>query len=591
MQFIKNIKFTFLGLVLSVLLPLITIIVVFMAIYNYNTAYNAILDGFTKKLLAISSVTSSFIDGDKHQTIAIAKKMSAFTYDNKFTTLYALSSNLGIYTINLEKGGAIALDGFNKNRLSNYIIYDITSNSDENLLYAVTYTKEILSLNLETKEIKVVKKLDFIADGIAYQNGIFYLMSSSNLYKFALNSEPLFLKKYSQNVLLDSLSILDGKLYGINKEEHTIFYIDTQTLKFYDNIAPKFPLEDGIVHHLGVSPEYFYTGANNLILYERNSSTSFQDDFARQYRDETSPLYQQYIKPMRDIKKSLNIFYLYTFNLLYGDSNGNCNYIIDVNEGSDYDPIGSYDDMKPKELTGAESVMLRNQTYVSGLRTWDKWGLLKVAYAGIKDKYGKVVAVTGTDIDVSIITQKTKEALIQSILIGVLALIMGILASYYIAMKIIRPIELLKASALKIAAGNYGDNILIHSPKELKELSIDFNQMSSELQSTVNANSEFNSTSLEKESLCNKRLSKLFEIKNRYIKIDGMLESKNLIGIIENGNHLYIYSIDEVFSSSLEAGKRRIIINDILQRFISADSISEFNKLFNPKKFLVIDTD
>ncbi len=490
MQFIKNIKFTFLGLVLSILLPLITIIVVFMAIYNYHTAYSTILDGFNKKLLAVSSVTASFIDGDNHQTIAIAKKMSAFTYDEKSTTLYAISSNSGIYRINTQKGGAVAIDGFDKSRLSNYIIYDITTNSDKNLLYALTYTKEILSLNLETKEIKVVKKLDFIADGIAYQNGIFYLMSSSNLYKFTIDSKPLFLKKYSQNMLLDSLSILDGKLYGINKEEHTIFYIDMQTLKLYDNIAPKFPLEDGIIHHLGVSSEYFYTGANNLILYERNSSKSFQDDFARQYRDETSPLYQQYIKPMRDIKKALNLYFHYTFNLLYGDSENNCFYIIDVNEGSDYTPIGSYDTMDTNNLAGAESVMLRNKTYVSGIKFWKNWGLLKVAYAGIKDKYGKVVAVTGTDINVDIITQKTKKALIQSILIGILALIVGILASYHIAMKIIRPIELLKASALKIAAGNYGEDISINAPKELYELSIDFNQMSSKLQSIVHDSKE-----------------------------------------------------------------------------------------------------
>lgn len=74
MDILKKIKYSFLSVVLVILLPIMTLIVVVMAIMNYQQAYDSILEGFNKKLLSISSVSASFIDGADHRTIAIAKK-------------------------------------------------------------------------------------------------------------------------------------------------------------------------------------------------------------------------------------------------------------------------------------------------------------------------------------------------------------------------------------------------------------------------------------------------------------------------------------------------------------------------------------
>lgn len=584
MQFIKNIKFTFLGFVLSILLPLITIIVLFMAIFNYNSSYSSILDGFNKKLLAIAAVTSSFIEGEKHQSIAIPKEMSSFTYDENTSTLYAFSVESMLYRINIKKGAAINIDGFNKKKLSSYRIYDMTNHSSKKLLYAVTYNKEVLSLDLETKEIKIIKKLNFLAEGIAYFKNILYLSSNASLYGLEANNTIHFLKKYDYPI--KSLSLSNETLYGINSKNNNLFSIDTRTLILEDDIAPKFPLENGKIHHLAASKEYFYTGRSHLIMYERNSSKSIQDDFSRLYRDETSALYQHYIKPMTEIKVALDLSYHYTFNLLYGDNENNCFYIMDVNEGNEYTPIGSYDNMSTKDLTGAEDVILRNETYVSGIKLWEKWGLLKVAYAGIKNKSDQIVAVTGADIDVSIITKKTKEALVQSIFIGILALIIGLLASYYIAMKIIRPIETLKASALKIAAGNYGDNILIQSPKELQELSIEFNHMSRELASTVNNEYDTFMTSNKENDL---KFNEFFGSNDSSIQITGMKESKYLVGVVAIANTVCIYAMDKEFNSVLEVYNKRIMLNTLLEKSIMINSLLEFSNIFKFTDLFVID--
>jgi len=261
---------------------------------------------------------------------------------------------------------------------------------------------------------------------------------------------------------------------------------------------------------------------------------------------------------------------------------------MDVNEGNEYTPIGSYDNMSAKDLTGAEGVILRNQSYVSDIKLWEKWGLLKVAYTGIKNELNEVVALTGADIDVSIISKKTKEALIQSIFIGILALILGILASYYIAIKIIRPIETLKASALKIAAGNYGDKVLIQSPQELQELSVEFNHMSNQLASTMNKKYDMSTT--EKNKNLPKTQSKKTELRNVSIEIEGLKESKYVVGFVEIANTIAIYAIEPELNSILEINKKRIMMNTLLEKALISNKLSKLSKIFDFTDLFIIDT-
>jgi|GEM_PF-2433492 len=613
MEFIKNIKLSFLVLVLLILLPVIVIIVFIMAIHNYNESYDAILGGFDKKLLATSSITASFVDADEHSIIATPKYMGSFSYDNKSNILYGMSVNNKPQKINLKSGGAIDIDGFDESNLSSYIINDIAIDSLENTLYASTYSKELLSIDLNSTKIEVIARFDFVPQGVAYSDNRVYISSNKSLYSFNIKPKRVLKKfKYTIDAVgiskpksietkeakllktflysMDSLSILDNKIYGVDRANNQIFKIDIDTLEY--SIELKEFLPDGRrVHHLGVDSNHFYMGVDNLMVYERNSSTLLEDNFGRLYRDDTTQMYLKYIKPMTEIKKSLNLTYHYTFNLLYNDKENNCFYIMDVNYGGDYTPIGSYDTMDKDDLLGAENVMLRDETYVSAVKLWEKWGLLKVAYAGIKDKTGKVVAITGTDVDVSIINIKTRDALIQSIIIGILALIIGIYASYFIAIKIIRPIEILKYSALKIAAGNYGDNISIQSPQELNKLSIEFNNMSNELKSTVENFGEYKAP-IDSDTLgiqLQDKLNQSLVINNRYITIEGLESSRNLIGMVEDNNLYYIYSLDEVLDTTLDATKKRAVINNILLRLLQKDNLDKFIDIFKPKIFSIID--
>ncbi len=282
-----------------------------------------------------------------------------------------------------------------------------------------------------------------------------------------------------------SLNLENGLIYGVNRDLDSIFTINLKTLKYEDVKVKDFPVESSSLHMLAMNKNEFFSGSQHLMVHNRAKVSTSHEEFARLYRDETSPKYKKHIEPMTKIKVALGLTYHYTFNLLYDHPENNSFYIFDVNEGNEYTPIGSYDSMDDDDLRGAENVMLRDDSYIGDVKLWEKWGLLKVAYAGIKNKDGKVVAVTGTDVDISIIKEKTHEATVHSITIGIFALVLSILAFYYIAIKIIEPINILKLSALKIAAGKYDEKVEIKSPLELTELSSDFNYMSDQLTNRI----------------------------------------------------------------------------------------------------------
>ncbi len=590
MDFLKKIKYSFLSVVLAILFPIMALIVIFMAVLNYQHAYDAILEGFNKKLLSISSVSASFINGDDHRIIAIAKKMTSFSYSVKNNRLYAVDDKDTLNYINLEKGAAIKIDGFD---LGTYKVEDISIDDKNDILYAVTKGKELIAIDLATKKITEIKKLSFDPQGVVYDadKKQFYISSYTRLYLVDKKKEKL-LKEYENN--LSSLNMEEKKLYGVDREANKVFSIGLDDLKYSYEELKDFPVESSALYLLAMDNNHFYAGEEHLMVYERNSSIVSESDFARLYRDETSAVYQRYIKPMTELKMALNLTYHYTFNLLYGDDENNCFYIMDVNEGNEYSPIGSYDDMDHDDLLGAENVMLRDSTYVGPIKLWEKWGLLKVAYAGIKDKKDHVVAVVGTDVDIRIINAKTKQALIQSIIIGIVALFIAILAAYYIAVKIIGPIQKLKYAALKIAAGKYGDKVFIKSPRELNILSEDFNQMSDELKNTIDNFSTY-STGIKDQRLkkeLEKKLSRLSLVDDERIKVSGLKDSLKADGIIKFNDSFYVWSTPHKFDTLIDARSRRVLMADLLMHLLKAGEDTDlFKEMFDLDEFMRVNMD
>ena len=588
MNFFSKLKLSFLSIVFVILVPITIFISLSMAILNYHQSYDHILEGLNKKILSSAAITASFISGDDHKELSIAKKMKAFTFDGISGILYAIDTKNKLFTIDKKLGAAIEVKGLD---LSSYKISDISIDSTKQILYA-SAKKQLIVIDLKKKTVDLKKQFLFDIDALAYdaKTDTFFLSSLNSLYSFTKNK---ITKLHSFKINLYGLNIQNNILYGVDRVKNKIFSISLKNyaLKYLE--LKNFTVDSSNIFMLAMDKVSFYAGEQHLIVYNRDTKVITHEDFARLYRDESSPKYKKYIEPMTKIKLTLDLTYHYTLNLLYGDEENNCYYIFDVHEGNEYNPIGSYDFMDHDDLLGAEQVMLRDKPYVGDIKLWEKWGLLKVAYAGIKDSDGNVVAVTGADIDIRIIKEKTHDALIYSITIGIFTLIISIIASFFIAKKIVGPINTLKKSALKIAAGQYAEKIHIESPIELATLSQGFNHMSDQL---TNELSNFKTYSMEirDRNIYKKLQKKLFtltNIKSLNIKIQNENTPPKPYGAIYYNNSYYLWSTNEIIDDELQATQRSAVITNLLTHILKAnESIETFKEIFPLELFVVIDT-
>jgi hypothetical protein len=130
-------------------------------------------------------------------------------------------------------------------------------------------------------------------------------------------------------------------------------------------------------------------------------------------------------------------------------------------------------------------VWYKGDVFLSGIRRWEEWGLLKSAYVPITDGQGVVAGIAGADVNISIIREKTSKALFTVFLIGFIFLGIGILAAVIVSRRLIVPMEILGHGALKAAAGSFGHQVEIENPRELRALAQRFNSASSQLKETL----------------------------------------------------------------------------------------------------------
>ena len=194
---------------------------------------------------------------------------------------------------------------------------------------------------------------------------------------------------------------------------------------------------------------------------------------------ETSPLYLKYVGPMQRIQREKGLTYLYTqiptggANIIYG---------LDGTIGTDHSPISSPDTAPAGEAEGIVGVYEHGSTYLSGMRVWQEWGLLKSAFVPIRNRQGAITAMSGADVNISIIKQKTRVALLAVTGCGLVLLAFAGYVSTRVARRVTEPLSRLKTAALQVAAGRYGLQADIRSPSEVRDLAGAFNRLSRSLE-------------------------------------------------------------------------------------------------------------
>lgn len=213
---------------------------------------------------------------------------------------------------------------------------------------------------------------------------------------------------------------------------------------------------------------------------------------------ENSHLYLQYVAPMRNILNKAQCKYVYS--QIVGptsDPTQDVVYILDATIGSEHSHIADLDHLPDDEKKGGNDVQEGKAPYViSDMRFWTEWGYLKSCFVPIYDEAGRIVAMTGTDIDVNIIFSKTNVMLEEVGFAALACILLGVMLSLQIARRITEPISLVKNGALMVAAGRYGHKITVDGPQELSDLAASFNKLSADLTSTI---AELNRTNKDLE--------------------------------------------------------------------------------------------
>lgn len=182
---------------------------------------------------------------------------------------------------------------------------------------------------------------------------------------------------------------------------------------------------------------------------------------------EARPEYLRQVTPMRQIRRELDLTYLYS-QLLGGTKD--VIYVLDATEGEEHSTIGSEDELTPETRAGLRKAEQEAGVYVSPIEFQEQWGLLKTAAAPVRDQAGRVVATAGADVNISVIEVATQNALFASALIGVASLLVSTLVTLLIARWVAAPIEDLKAEALRIAAGDREPPAETRAPREVSKL-------------------------------------------------------------------------------------------------------------------------
>lgn len=209
------------------------------------------------------------------------------------------------------------------------------------------------------------------------------------------------------------------------------------------------------------------------------------DDHARILeRGEEDALYLRYVVPMRRIMAKKGLTYLYSY---VPATNDTLVYVLDATEGDGHSHIGDEDPLPAADAAGVRAILRTGEVYLSGMQAWEQWGILKSAYAPIRDPADGHPAVVGADIDISIITTKTGNALARVGAVGVGILFVGHLVTLSLSRRLAAPLAEVKDGALRVAAGELGYRLPPEPIEEFDQLATCFNEMSSALQSAVQA--------------------------------------------------------------------------------------------------------
>lgn len=491
----KRFEFRLKTIILWVLWPALLLLTVLMAQLVYSDLYNTILQGFEKKLKSVGCATASFVSGEEHDLLLEMRQATGFAGSARRGQLYASFSTaplLDIYDLRTRRL-------LQRLRISFAEMGDLAYADDKGVLYGLNGNPaELITLDTATGAGKKLFSFKKGCSGLAYRpdGGFLYTVRDGTLYRFT--PEAPGSGKDLGSVALKSLTGLTWLA-----ERRQLWAVDVLSVSLVQLNPENGAVMRRIAMHggkdaKGVAQSPFSMPSWGLAFDPVNRAfvTGTPVSMARISPEDglmqklTVPgdlwqkargVYEQLVQPFFRIKEQLNLSFLITTTMV--NNFRNIFYVLDASRADDHSFIGYVDPTESERATS--DVIVKGKVFLSDIKFWEDWGLMKSSYVPIVDRQNKPRAMVTTDINIDIIRNKTRDAFNRVMLGGLVSILIGMIAAFYIARRIVKPIISLKNFALQVAAGNYGAHSRITEPRELEELSVSFNAMSSTLKNTL----------------------------------------------------------------------------------------------------------
>ncbi len=483
------------GLTLAVLIPCLLLGAVVSGRITYRELYDIILnDGFEQKLEAVSTGVAAFINGDAYRALNQPTSIAGLAADPSKPLLWGLdSAQSRLVTVDPTNGGATPLDTLPLSGVTG-LVYDV---GRTRLMAVRPSTGELFAFGPVDPRPVLVGHVHPGARALALDSSGTHLVVAGpwGLRGYDLqgrNGVPTPTWKMATAAEAIAVSPRNGDLYAL-QADGTLLVADSAgaPLRKAGVLTPGDdegdPSQLGRVRALAASPvaPTVFAAGRRLIAIAPDDLTFEVERFRRGYRNAALPTYQKYVAPMRLIRDALNITYLYTQDLVPGDS---IEYVIDSTPlGPDYSPIGSHEALDTQaDVRGMTDLMEQGSVYSSRIEYSPEWGLLKSAFAPIFDHADHAVGMVGTDISVTTIRDRTQLALAKVGLVTVLILFLGGLGSVAISLRLTGPLAAVQEGATRVAAGRAGTRIDPPRLRDLATLTTSFNEMTGTLAALVN---------------------------------------------------------------------------------------------------------
>ena len=191
----------------------------------------------------------------------------------------------------------------------------------------------------------------------------------------------------------------------------------------------------------------------------------------RERKDVSLPVYQNYLKKLREFQKSnKDIAFIYIMH----KQGEEIVFVIDSDiSDAQAHPGKLYDVEVPTMKQGFETLTADNKI------TCDEWGCFLSGYAPLKNGEGRYLL--GIDMRADEVQQKFRTIRIAGIVSLILSFILAYIFSKILAARITRPIKFFVKKSSDIAEGIFPEEINVDTRDELSDLANAFNTMSSRL--------------------------------------------------------------------------------------------------------------